>query len=65
MCMLLDMSSEKSKNEVEKTIPFTTAWKRIQYLGINVTNKALLEESKDLKKWKDVPKGHSCAILFT
>ena len=36
-------NKERSKREIKETVPFTTATKRIKYLGIN-----LLKEVKDL-----------------
>ena len=36
-------TDEKSESEIKKTLPFTTATKRIKYLGIN-----LPKETKDL-----------------
>ena len=36
-------NNERSEREIKETIPFTTATKRIKYLGIN-----LLKETKDL-----------------
>ena len=36
-------NNEKTEREIKETIPFTTATKRIKYLGIN-----LLKETKDL-----------------
>ena len=36
-------NNEKSESEIKKTLPFTTATKRIKYLGIN-----LPKETKDL-----------------
>ena len=36
-------NDEKSESEIKKTLPFTTATKRIKYLGIN-----LPKETKDL-----------------
>ena len=36
-------NNEKTETEIKETIPFTTAMKRIKYLGIN-----LLKETKDL-----------------
>ena len=36
-------NDEKSKREIKETLPFTTATKRIKYLGID-----LLKETKDL-----------------
>ena len=48
---------EKSENEIKKTLPFTTATKRIKYLGVNLpketkdlyadNNKTLMKEIKD------------------
>ena len=38
-------NNEKSEREIKESIPFTTATKRIKYLGIN-----LAEEAKDLRK---------------
>ena len=39
----LYINDEKSEREVKETLPFTTATKRIKYLGINLPN-----EVKDL-----------------
>ena len=39
----LDTNNEKSEREIKETLPFTTATKRIKYLGIN-----LPKEAKDL-----------------
>ena len=36
-------NNEKTKREIKETIPFTTAMKKIKYLGIN-----LPKETKDL-----------------
>ena len=36
-------NNEKTEGEIKETIPFTTAMKRIKYLGIN-----LPKETKDL-----------------
>ena len=36
-------NSEKSEREIKESIPFTTATKRIKYLGINLT-----KETKEL-----------------
>ena len=33
---LLSTNNEKSESETKETIPFTTAMKRIKYLGINL-----------------------------
>ena len=40
---LLYTNNEKSEREIKETLPFTTATKRIKYLGIN-----LPKEAKDL-----------------
>ena len=47
-------NNEKTEREIKKTIPFTTAMKRIKYLGIN-----LPKETKDLyiENYKKVIKG--------
>ena len=37
------LDNERSEREIKKTVPFTTASKRIKYLGIN-----LPKEAKDL-----------------
>ena len=36
-------NDEKSESEIKKTLPFSTATKRIKYLGINLS-----KEAKDL-----------------
>ena len=57
------MNNELEEREIKKTIPFTTASKRIKYLGINLTKevkdlypknyKTLMRETKeDTNKWK-------------
>ena len=57
--------SELSEREIQKTIPFTIASKRIKYLGINLAKevkglhlenyKTLMEEIEgDTNKWKDI-----------
>ena len=46
-------NGEKSKSEIKKTLPFTTATKRIKYLGINlpkVTKDLYAENYKTLMK---------------
>uniref|UniRef100_A0A3Q2H8K8 RNA-directed DNA polymerase n=1 Tax=Equus caballus TaxID=9796 RepID=A0A3Q2H8K8_HORSE len=59
-------SNELTEKEHKKTIPFTTATKRIKYLGVNLTKevkdlynenyKAFLKEmGDDIKRWKDIP----------
>ena len=63
--VFLYTNNEISEKEINKTIPFTTASKPIQYLGINLTKevknlysenyKTLMKEIKeDTNKWKDV-----------
>ena len=53
-------------SEIKKTIPFTTASKRIKYLGVNVTKgvkdmytenyKMLMKTTEeDTNEWKDIP----------
>ena len=59
-------NDETSESEVKKTLPFTTATKRIKYLGINLPNETkdlyaenyetLMKEIKDdTKRWRDIP----------
>ena len=54
------------KEKLRKTIPFTTATKRIKYLGINLPKevkdlyaenyKTLMKEIKDdTNRWRDIP----------
>ena len=38
--VFLYIKSKKLKREIKETIPFTTATKRIKYLGINLPKKA-------------------------
>ena len=58
--------SEKSEREIKETLPFTTASKRIKYLGINLPKetkdlysencKILMKEIKDnINRWRDIP----------
>ena len=55
-----------SEREIKETIPFTTATKRIKYLGINLPKEAkylymknyktLMKEIKDdTNRWRDIP----------
>ena len=55
-------NNEKSKREIKESIPFTTATKRIKYLGINLPKerkqlntenfKTLMKEIKDdINRW--------------
>ena len=46
-------NNEKSEREIKESIPFTTATKRIKYLGINLpkeTNEQYTENDKTLMK---------------
>ena len=58
-------NDEKSEREIKETLPFTTATKRIKYLGINLPKetkdlytenyKTLMKETEeDTNKWKDI-----------
>ena len=62
----LYINNEKSEREIKKTLPFTTATKRIRYLGINLPKevkdlysenyKTLMKEIKDdINRWRDIP----------
>ena len=59
-------NNERSEREIKETIPFTTATKRIKYLGINLSKevkdlysenyKTLMKEIKgDTNRWRDIP----------
>ena len=59
-------NNEKPEREIKKSIPFTTATKRIKYLGINLPKetkelytedyKTLMKEIKDdINRWRDIP----------
>ena len=59
-------NDEKSEREIKETLPFTTATKRIRYLGISLPKetkdlyaenyKTLLNEIKgDTNRWRDIP----------
>ena len=57
-------NNEKVEKEIKETIPFTTATKRIKYLGIYLPKeikyiknyKTLMKEIKeDTNRWKDIP----------
>ena len=59
-------NDEKSEREIKETVPFTTATKRIKYLGINLPKevkdlysenyKTLMKEMKDdTNRWRDIP----------
>ena len=64
--VFLYINDEKSEREIKETLPFTTATKRIKYLGINLPKetkhlyaknyKTLMEEIKDdTNRWRDIP----------
>ena len=56
-------SSEKSERDIKETLPFTTASKRVKYLGINLPKekkdlyaenyKTLMKD--DTNRWRDIP----------
>ena len=59
-------NNEKSEREIEESIPFTIATRRIKYLGINLPKevkelytenyKTLMKEVKDhINRWRDIP----------
>ena len=59
-------NDEKSEREIKETFPFTTARKRIKYLGINLPKetkdlyaenyKTLMKEIKDdTNRWRNIP----------
>ena len=59
-------NDEKSEREIKETLPFTTATKRITYLGINLPKetkdlyaenyKTLMKDIKDYtNRWRDIP----------
>ena len=59
-------NDEKFEREIKETLPFTTATKRIKYLGINLPKetkdryaenyKTLMKEIKDdTSRWRDIP----------
>ena len=59
-------NNEKSEREIKESIPFTTATKRIKYLGINLPKetkelytencKTLMKVMKDvINRWRDFP----------
>ena len=62
----LDTNNERSEREIQETIPFSIAQKRIKSLGINLPKEAkdlysknykmLMKEIKDdTNRWKDIP----------
>ena len=58
-------NNKKSEREIKESIPFTSATKRIKYLGINLPKtkelyaencKTLIKEIKDdINRWRDIP----------
>ena len=59
-------NNERSEREIQETIPFNIATKRIKYLGVNLPKevkdlysenyKALMKEIKgDTNRWRDIP----------
>ena len=59
-------NNEKSEREIKESVPFTTATKRIKYLGTNLPKetkelytenyKTLMKEIKDdINRWRDIP----------
>ena len=59
-------NNEKSEREIQESIPFTIATKRIKYLGINLpketkelhteNHRTLMKEIKDdINRWRDIP----------
>ena len=59
-------NNEKLEREIKESIPFTTATKRIKYLGVNLPQetkelytenyKTLMKEIKDdINRWRDIP----------
>ena len=65
--VFLYTNNEKTEREIKETIPFTTAMKRIKYLGINIPKetkdlcienyKTLMKEIKDdtTNIWRNIP----------
>ena len=60
-------NNERTKREIKATIPFSTAMKRIKYLGINLPKetkdlyienyKTLMKEIKDdTNRWRNIPR---------
>ena len=63
---ILYTNNEESERQIKKTIPVTTATKRIKYLGINLPKetkdlyidncKTLMKEIKnDTNRWRNIP----------
>ena len=64
LIIFLYISNKQSKDEINKTVPFTIASKSLKYLEINTTNKCkictpkimnIIERNvKDLYQWRDI-----------
>ena len=63
---ILYTNNEESERQIKKTIPVTTATKRIKYLGINLPKetkdlyidncKTLMKEiQNDTNRWRNIP----------
>ena len=52
LVVFLDTRNEQSKNEIEKTIPFTVTSKGIKYPGINLSKEVKDLYAKNYKKKK-------------
>ena len=59
-------NEEKPEREIKETLPFTSATKRIKYLGVNLPRetkdlyaenyKTLMKEIEDdINRWRDIP----------
>ena len=59
-------NDEKYEREIKETLPFTTATKRIKYLGINLPRETkdlyaenyktlMIEIKDDTNRWRDIP----------
>ena len=59
-------NNEKSERAIKESIPFTSATKRIKYLGVNLPKetkelytdnyKAVMKEIRDdINRWRDIP----------
>ena len=62
----LHINNEKTEREIKESIPFTTATKRIKYVGMNLPKetkevytenyKTLMKEIKgNINRWRDIP----------
>ena len=59
-------NNEKSEREIKESVPFTTATKRIKYLGTNLPKETkelytenyktpMKEIKNDINRWRDIP----------